>query len=135
MVNLSEGELQKYICTVHTEIELYEGCVTNLTVSTHSTIFRVGGHGYSLTFYKEYMPDFRCHGGMCIDLSCDSIVEIPGNGSRDILLDVADITSLLPHEYGLLKLKYGLDKYHLFIPEFMKPMVREFHKKVREGLL
>ncbi len=91
---------------------------------------------YDLNFYSHALPDFKCgNNGLYIDL--DSTYEMVQDGwlrGRSILQDVVDITSPPPYEYGLLKLKYGLDKHHLFIPEFIKPKVREFHKKVRGGV-
>ncbi len=98
------------------------------TVTTCSCI-------YTIRFYHSITPDYRARDGVFIALGEElkftgrlTVVE------EEILGEVGDLTNIKPHEYGLLKLKYGLDKPQLFIPSIFKPYVRQYHKKVREGV-
>ena len=55
------------------------------------------------------------------------VSDIFGRGYKESLppltesLGVQDLTNLQPHEYGILKLKLGLDKEHLFFPKPFTP--------------
>lgn len=93
---------------------------------------------FQIQFYENIGLDFRLKvidfGNITfIDFTTGRVSFNRGSvGLHDILdLGVDDITNIKPHEYGILKLKYGLEKHQLFTPSFMKPGVRKIQNKIR----
>ncbi len=98
---------------------------------------------YGAAVKEGYRPDFGCHnGGWFLDFGDkdkhpDLIVcfdEVSGFKPirlRD--LDIQDVSNIQPHEYGLLKLKYGLTKDMLFIPTVFKPLCKDIHENCKRG--
>ncbi len=91
---------------------------------------------FGLQFYSDRGLEFEHKAGYTsnvrIDLYRGHVTFLNTIKLKDIMaLGIDDITNIKPHEYGLLKLRYGLEKYQLFIPSFIKPGVVEIQNKIR----
>ena len=89
---------------------------------------------FGLQFYSDRGLEFEHKSGYTsnvrIDLDRECVTFLNTIKLKDMMaLGIEDVTSIKPHEYGLLKLRYGLEKHQLFIPSFIKPGVSELQKK------
>ncbi len=123
-------------------VEEWEGMGDNF--STNSPLLR-------LRLMKDGRGMFRHHRGtinhdaeffslipgICIDLDMQTdhmvgvdIVEERITLRQFIKDGIKDVTNLQPHEYGILKLKYGVMKDGMFIPKVFHPLIHEIYKEL-----
>ena len=148
LIKIRDDILALGVDTIITSIEKSLGYGTKVDMSIEGrynfckdgTVYEYQDYGRAIK--EGFRPDFGCHnGGWFIDFGDydkqpDLIVcfgEISGFKEpirlRD--LDVQDVSNIQPHEYGLLKLKYGLTKDMLFIPAVFKPLCKAIHENCK----
>ena len=95
---------------------VYPLCVVNTRGCIYSYGVRRRGGGIGLQISNK-----------TLQLHVPAVSSTLGVGVKTIgvgCIPVEDIYNIQPHEYGLLKLKYGLTKEELFIPTIVKDYIK-----------
>ncbi len=113
-------------CTFVKEMkELFGGEYEFWDVSTHQvSVYEVTSRKRYLIGLDFYEVDQRA--GVRVAKGCYTVF-YSGQFEDEIEYDdglVGDFLNIEPHEYGLLKLKYGVDKEDLYIPSFARGWVK-----------
>lgn len=114
------------VCTFVKEMkELFGGEYDILEVTTDRVIL------IETTTKKEYDIDRHRYtsniwgAGVCVEDGMWTVMATVGGEEVDLdTYTSIDLFNIKPHEYGMLKLKYGLDKEDLYIPSFARGWVK-----------